>query len=292
MNLTGIRRALGASRRAVRVRMFGNNQPFSVNLRNRRYLAEARKIWRARGERPLSASAGQWARQLGEQGYVQIAPSPEQAALYEGLQQRADRDFATPALCTSPIDGAVRLKDGIGRLPEICDVFTPDIVQAVESYLQSHFKIYWVQVYRTMPSEKAPEKSFLWHVDNCPQEVVKLMVYLTDTWENTGAFRLKPRPLSRSMISRGFWDRAQNVRFEGELKDGATTRVFEGAKGTRILFLNWGCIHRAKHPETSHRDVAVFNLIPSTIPWDEHARKHRAELSLRDEDVCADPARY
>ena len=291
MNLADIRRALGASRRAVRIRVFGNNQPFSVNLRNRRYLADARKVWRARGERLLSANARQWAQQLGEQGYVQIAPSPEQGALYEGLRQRADRAFATPELCSTPIDGAVRLKDGIGQLPEICDVFTPEIVQAVESYLQSYFKIYWVQVYRTLPSLNPPEKSFLWHVDNCPQEVVKLMVYLTDTRENTGAFRLKPRPLSKSLIARGFWDRAQNLRFERELEDAATTTVFEGAKGTRILFLNWGCIHRAKHPEVSHRDVAVFNLIPSTVPWDEHARQHRAELSLRDEDVCADPAR-
>ena len=286
MNLTDIRRALGASRRAMRVRMFGNNQPLSVNLRNRRYLAEAGKAWRA-----PDAPSG-WAQQLAEQGYVQIPPAPEQAGLYETLNRRADRDFNTPALCTTPIDGAVRLKDGIARLPEIVDVFTPDIVQAVESYFRSYFKIYWVQVYRTLPSANPPEKSFLWHVDNCPQEVVKLMVYLTDTRENTGAFRLKPRPLSRSMLARGFWDRAQNVRFERELEDDATTTVFEGGKGTRILFLNWGCIHRAKHPELSHRDVAVFNLIPSTIPWDEHARAHRAELSQRDEDVCTDPARY
>jgi len=286
VNLTDIRRALGASRRAMRVRMFGNNQPLSVNLRNRRYLAEAGKVWRA------GSAPSRWAQQLAEQGYVQIAPDPQQAGLYETLKQRADRDFATPALCTTPIDGAVRLKDGIGRLPEIVDVFTPDIVQAVESYFRSFFKIYWVQIYRTLPSANPPEKSFLWHVDNCPQEVVKLMVYLTDTRENTGAFRLKPRPLSKSLIARGFWDRAQNVRFERELDDASTTTVFEGPKGTRILFLNWGCVHRAKHPEVSHRDVAVFNLIPSTIPWDEHARQHRAELSMRDEDVCADPARY
>lgn len=212
--------------------------------------------------------------------------------LYEGIRQQADRAFATPELCTTPIDGAVRLKDGIGLMPQICEAFTPEIVQTVENYLQAYFKIYWVQVYRTLPTAHAPEKSFLWHVDNCPRETLKLMVYLTDTRENTGAFRLKPRPLSRSLIARGFWDRAQNVRFEQDLEDAASTVVFEGGKGTGILFLNWGCIHRAKHPELSHRDVAVFNLVPSTTPWDEHARQNRAELSSRDEDVCVDPARY
>lgn len=292
MSLTAIRKALGASRRAMRVRAFGNNQPVAVNLRNRRYLAEARRVWRERARVASSAQASERAEQLGREGYVQFAPRPEQAALYEGIRQQADRDFATPELCTTPIDGAVRLKDGIGLMPQITEAFTPEIVQTVESYLQAYFKIYWVQIYRTLPTANAPEKSFLWHVDNCPQETVKLMVYLTDTRENTGAFRLKPRSLSKSLIARGFWDRAQNARFEQELEDAATTTVFEGHKGTGILFLNWGCIHRAKHPELSHRDVAVFNLIPSTIPWHEHARQHCAELSLRDEDVCADPARY
>lgn len=285
----GMRRRLGAVRRAARVRLFGNNQSVAINLRNKLYLARARSAWRAPQLLPGVAEA---AAQLRDQGYVQFAPEPGQSELFRRLNSEAEAAFADPALCTTPIEGAVRLKDGIHTLPEVAVALTPDVVQTVESYFQSYFKAYWLQIYRTMPTARPPEASFLWHVDNCPQEVVKLMVYLTDTRDNTGAFRLKPRPLSRQLIERGFWDRARAQDFAGTLEDRATTTVFEGDKGTRILFLNWGCVHRAKHPEAAHRDVAVFNLLPSTVPWDTHFREHWERLSTRDEDVCPDPARY
>jgi hypothetical protein len=272
------------------MRLFGNNQSAAVNLRNQRFHARARRVWAQAN--PVSPSGSDaMASRLAEQGYLQFAPAGNEA-LFERLKQEADRAFATPAYCTRPIDGAIRLKDGITRLPQIGEVITDEIARTVEGYFQSYFKIYWVQIYRTVPSDKRPEASFLWHLDNCPPQVVKLMVYLTDTYENTGAFRLKPRPLSRDLVRQGFWDRSRLDRFAPVLEDASTTTVFEGAKGTRILFLNWGCVHRAKHPETSHRDVAVFNFVPSLEPWDAHMRRHHAELSLREDDVCPDPARY
>lgn len=291
MILTDIRKTLGASRRALRVRFFGNNQTLSINLRNRRYHARAQRVWAQSGRAPAAFSSAEPATRLASEGYVVLPPASGEP-LFERLKARADEAFATPEFCSRPIDGAIRLKDGIAQLPQICDVITPRIVQTVEAYFRSFFKIYWVQVYRTVPSERQPEASFLWHVDNCPPQVVKLMVYLTDTYEDTGAFRLKPRPLSQDLIRRGFWDRARNERFASLLEDTSTTTVFEGPKGTRILFLNWGCVHRAKHPERSHRDVAVFNFVPSIVPWDEHMRAQRAQLSLREDDVCPDPARY
>jgi hypothetical protein len=289
MILTDIRKTLGASRRALRVRLFGNNQALSINLRNRRYHTKAQRVWA--GSRPAQPAGAEAAERLASEGYAVFAPASAEP-LFESLKARAEEAFAVPEFCTRPIDGAIRLKDSIARLPQICEVITPQIVQAVEAYFRSFFKIYWVQVYRTVPSERMPEASFLWHVDNCPPQVVKLMAYLTDTYEDTGAFRLKPRPLSRELIRRGFWDRSRNERFASQLEEPSTTTVFEGPKGTRILFLNWGCVHRAKHPERSHRDVAVFNFVPSMVPWDEHMRAHKAELSLREDDVCPDPARY
>ncbi len=291
MNLSRIRKVLGAQRRALRLMLFGNNQSAVVNITNRRYHAKARKAWAEDSHKVAAASSREWAGQLERDGYMRFPPPPD-GALLERLSAIADQAFARPEFCTSPIDGAIRLKDGIGKLPEICDVITDDIMRTVESYFQSFFKIYWVQVYRTVPTREPPDASFLWHLDNCPRQVVKLMVYLTDTFESTGAFRLKPRALSAELIRRGFWDRSAKEQFASVLEDDATTTVFEGPKGTRILFLNWGCVHRAKHPQVAHRDVAVFNFVPSLVPWDQHMRRHMAELSLRQDDVCPDPARY
>lgn len=102
--LSDIRRPLGASRRAVRMRLFGNNQPGAINLRNRRYHAQARRIWAARAQR--DGNAAPLASRLATDGYVRIAPAGAEP-LFERLQQRADQAFATPEFCVSPIDGAI-----------------------------------------------------------------------------------------------------------------------------------------------------------------------------------------
>ncbi|MBI3757806.1 MAG: hypothetical protein HY267_07515 [Deltaproteobacteria bacterium] len=273
-----------------RLKLFGNNQPAALNLRHRWYHSKARQFWTKSETPSSSADVLKWATELRREGYVQLEPgvSPE---LLDSLHDQANRAFADPASYISPTAGTLRLKDGIGNMPDIARLFTNDIVQTVENYYGSFFKVYWVQVYRTLPTDMDPDTSFLWHVDNCPPQIVKLMVYLTDTQENTGAFRLKPRPLSTRLLDQGFFDRSKNDRFAHVLNDASTTKIFEGPKGTSILFLNWGCVHRAKHPEIKHRDVAVFFLIPSLTPWDRHLKENVEKLSLR-EDVCPNPALF
>lgn len=290
MSMALVRKTIGASRRALRLKLFGNNLTLAVNLNHKRYQTKAKQVWAKIKTLSRSVNVAQWANELQREGFVQLDPGvkPE---LLEAIQKKCDRLFSEPDAYMRATEGAIRLKDGIGKIPEIAQLFTDDIVQTVENYYASFFKIYWVQVYRTLPSEHEPDTSFLWHVDNCPPQVVKLMVYLTDTQENTGSFRLKPRPLSTQLLDQGFFDRSKNDRFAHILSDMRTTRVFEGPKGTSILFLNWACVHRAKHPEIKHRDVAVFFLTPSLIPWDQHLKTNRETLSLR-EDVCPNPALY
>ncbi len=290
MNLTLVRKPIGAVRRLFRLKLFGNNQTVILNLNHKRYHAKARQLW-ARTRTPSSSPdiLGR-AEELRREGFVQLEPGVDRELL-NSIQNRADHVFATPEFCMRPTEGAIRLKDGIRMIPEVSRFFTDEIVQIVENYYGSFFKIYWVQVYRTLPTDSDPDTSFLWHVDNCPPQVVKLMVYLTDTRENTGSFRLKPRPLSKQLLDQGFWDRSRNDRFAHVLNDANTTRIFEGPKGTSILFLNWACVHRAKHPEVKHRDVAVFFLIPSLVPWDQHLKENVKKLSLR-EDVCPNPALF
>jgi hypothetical protein len=290
MSLVLLRKTIGASRRALRLKLFGNNQPAALNLHHRWYHSKARQFWAKSETHSNSADVLKWATELRREGYVQLDPgvSPE---LLDSLRDQANRAFADPASYISPTAGTLRLKDGIGKMPDIARLFTNDVVQTVENYYGSFFKVYWVQVYRTLPTDKDPDTSFLWHVDNCPPQIVKLMVYLTDTQENTGAFRLKPRPLSTRLLDQGFFDRSKNDRFAHVLNDSNTTKIFEGPKGTSILFLNWGCVHRAKHPEIRHRDVAVFFLVPSLVPWDQHLKENMENLSLR-EDVCPNPALF
>ncbi len=292
MSLVPLRRALGRLRRKVHVRLVGNDVSFTINSKNRKYHAKAQGVWAAAPRPPLSPSVPAWANQLERDGYVQFSPEGAKSAFFEALNAEVERHFAEPASSITPIDGAIRLKDGVNRVSAICDVINSDISQTVEAYFKSHFKVYWAQIYRTVPSPHSPDASFLWHVDNAPPHVMKLMVYLTDTSKESGALRLKPRPFSDQLLGEGFWDRSNAARFSSRLNDESTTKVFEGGKGTAILFLNWACIHRAAHPTVGYRDVVVFDLIPSIEPWNEHLKRNRRHLSQRDSDVCPDPALF
>lgn len=288
MGLSLIRKVMAVTRRTIRLKLFGNNIPVSVNLRHKWFHSRAKQAWTGTQAPSNLANILKWKTALRQDGYVQLEPGINYQLL-DTIQNRVNLAFSTPEFCTSLTEGAVRLRNSIEIIPEISQFITKDIVNVIESYYGSFFKIYWAHIYRTLPTDKDPDTSFLWHVDNCPSQVVKLMVYLTDTRENTGSFRLKPRPLSKQMLDQGFWDRSRNDRFTHILNDTSTTKVFEGPKGTSILFLNWGCVHRAKHPEVLHRDAAVFFLVPSLAPWDQHLRENMEKLSLR-EDVCLNPA--
>ena len=181
-----------------------------------------------------------------------------------------------------------RLVDGIELIPDLVDFIDADMEAVIENYYGSHFKLFAVTCYRTMPTPDKPDSSFLWHLDNCPKQEIKLMVYLDDVVAETGALSVKDKPFSVGLRKEGFFDRRRINQFVGRLDDTASTRVLEGPTGTRLLFENSGCIHKATSPKTGHRDVVTFVIIPSDMPWRPHYARHRNLMSTN-AGICVDP---
>ena len=114
------------------------------------------------------------------------------------------------------------------------------------------------------------------------------MVYLDDVVAETGALSVKDKPFSTGLRKEGFFDRRRINQFVDRLDDLSTTRVLEGPTGTRLLFENGGCIHKATSPKFGHRDVVTFVLIPSDTPWRPHFARSRNLLSTN-AGICVDP---
>lgn len=283
--MRSLRKAAYEARHMVRDAIFKNNQPVAINLRYARYHRDVQRQWKPNGISPDDAAS---ATRFRDDGYLVLPPTPSFDG--NGIKNAADTFFSDPANRYEVMDGASRLIDGIERIPNITDAIDLQMEHILESYYGSHFKIFGIYFYRTVPTPAKPQSSFLWHLDNCPDPEIKLMVYLDDVKEDTGAFRLKDKPLSNAIRAKGFRNRNQIQSAQSDLEETSTTRTIEGAPGTRILFENGKVLHKATSPLREHRDVVTFVIIPSDIPWRAHFARNRHLLSTN-AGACVDPRR-
>ena len=120
--------------------------------------------------------------------------------------------------------------------------------------------------------------SWLWHWDNNPDEVVKIIVYLTDVDDDCGPFEYvvgaNGKPLLKKSTRSGYnnWKKPPNGSripekdVEHEIRRGGKTVRVTGKAGTVVAFNNnvW---HRANIPaEGKHRDIITFRVRPTAKP--------------------------
>jgi len=284
--MPSLRQIASRARTQTRVALFGNNHSFRVNMRYAAYEGEARRCWKAPKATPDQLAA---AHRFKTNGFESLPPPGQMTKeKLQAIRDTVDRRFAEQNNGFVVNYGMYRLVDGIETIPEIVDFIDADLEAVVENYYGSHFKIFAVSFYRTLPTPEKPDSSFLWHLDNCPKQEIKLMVYLDDVVADTGALSVKDKSFSNSLRKEGFFDRRRINRFTDRLVDANTTHVLEGPTGTRLLFENGGCIHKATSPKHGHRDVVTFVLIPSDIPWRPHFARNRNVLSTN-AGICVDP---
>jgi hypothetical protein len=256
-------------------------------LRYASYENAARRSWKARSKATPEQLAA--ADRFKANGFEVLPPptrmTPERL---RAIKDTVDRHFDQQNDGFVINYGTRRLVDGIELIPDLVDFIDADVEAVIENYYGSHFKLFAVTCYRTMPTPDKPDSSFLWHLDNCPKQEIKLMVYLDDVVAETGALSVKDKPFSASLRKEGFFDRRRINQFVGRLDDTSTTRVLEGPTGTRLLFENSGCIHKATSPKVGHRDVVTFVIIPSDMPWRPHFARHRNLMSTNG-GICVDP---
>ncbi len=268
--------------------LFGNRVPWNKNLRYLRYHAECRRKFRQNGG-SIPPSAEEAAAHFRREGYSILHPEYP-PSLLSTIQSRCEEMVRQgQARISSEENWFLQFPESLTRVPEITQLICLEIVSAVEACFGCHFKIYSSEIYRIIPTPDSPRLSGLWHTDNYPPGIYKIMVYLTECSNASGALGLHPKESTRRLLRRGFFDRFQVEPFRKELETGGTR--IEGPAGT-VLFWNSNLIHRANPPLTGHRDVVAFKLLPSSEPWSAHLDRTGARVNYesRSEQTPADPS--
>lgn len=154
--------------------------------------------------------------------------------------------------------------DGLRELGE-------PIVDEIERRIYGSFVLVdRVYVYRSPVSRQTPMRSWLWHYDNHPREMLKVMVYLTDVDEASAPFEYlrdaatgQPVP-GRPLAPTHGTSRVPIADVSRLQAAGARPERVTGPRGTVLLFDD-NVIHRATLAASRHRDVLVLQLRPATF---------------------------
>tara|TARA_R100000664_G_C2738677_1_gene127535 strand:+ start:309 stop:1151 length:843 start_codon:yes stop_codon:yes gene_type:complete len=169
-------------------------------------------------------------------------------------------------------DFATRIKNiwNIDGLESLCDILIPQIESKI---FGSHALVEAVYAYRNSYKDSGERSSWIWHWDNHPKETIKIMIYLTDVSESTGAFEVLQN-------NEGHTVRAETSRIDHETWTSTDSRVPEnflnvlkqqgftpskiiGKTGTICIFDN-NIIHKASIPDPgNYRDAIVLMVRPT-----------------------------
>jgi hypothetical protein len=198
--------------------------------------------------------------------------------LVDRVAAEVDRAFAAPENCQlvreRPAEGshqadviAMQLRDplAVDGLRELSEPLLDEIERAVYGAFTIVDRVY---VYRSPVSHATPRASWLWHFDNHPREMLKVMVYLTDVDEDSAPFEyLRRRDDGRPMYGAPLAPMHHHSRIapgvvDGYLANGHETHRVTGPRGTVIVFDD-NVIHRATLARSAPRDVVVCQLRPA-----------------------------
>ena len=152
------------------------------------------------------------------------------------------------------------------------NIFNHQAVTDLEGYLGCHFRIDTASVYRTHPVEKSTI-SFQWHRDMAPMSQVHFMVYLTPGGDDCGATDFLNLQQTEEAAVQGYHygnleDRTDDIDevFAPLGKTAEVTRP-ELDPGDGLIFSAPRVLHRGWLPKEGFRDVMLFILLPSMVPW-------------------------
>lgn len=156
---------------------------------------------------------------------------------------------------------------------DFLSIFDGSLGNAIETVMGSPFRIEWLQYYRTIPGE--PDKSWLWHIDNDPPFVLKVLLYLTDTTVENGATRVLSQEDTKSMFGKGYFgvfgdERRVDIDVAPDSEQAVEVRA-----GDALLF-SPNQLHKGGEVRSGFRDTLTFLILPSPIGWrDEAVRRGR-----------------
>jgi hypothetical protein len=177
----------------------------------------------------------------------------------------------------------------------LSEVAEPLAAEAERTIFSSFAIIDKIYVYRNLVSKSEDMVSWRWHYDNHPDQIVKVMVYLTDVDEDSGPFEFLRSTATGSAAVIPPWPHAADTwvnprRLQRWKDQGFAPFRCVGPRSTIVLFDN-NVVHKANRAATRHRDVMVMQLRPATF-LAERRMDRRWTGSFEHEDFNSDPNDY
>jgi hypothetical protein len=154
----------------------------------------------------------------------------------------------------------------VAGLEELCQPVIDEVERKVYGSYTIVDKVY---IYRSAVFHGIKRGAWLWHYDNHPPEVLKVMIYLTDVDAETGPFEYlhegkTQRPIMGGPVAPLYGDsRIPEKALKDFLARGFEEYRVIGPRGTMILFDD-NVLHRAAVPSRGYRDVLIFQIRPSS----------------------------
>ena len=185
--------------------------------------------------------------------------------------------------CEDDVRGIVTKINDPLSIPEVIKLGEHFSREMSEKFYGGECAVSRVHPYRNNIVDEREGASWLWHYDNAAPGCIKLMVYLTPTDRETGAFlalrkssgeylRVEPSRISPKKLQRVKWKGARvPKKVINELKsEGYRDFYVEGHPGTFLVFNN-NIIHKATIPQ---RDPARLCLIYIFRPYHKELKYH------------------
>jgi hypothetical protein len=260
---------------------FANSLSLPINLRYKRYLARCQAAYAADGQvRPQGES------ELARSGYeihkgcLPAAQCNEMSAMLTAANERnAPGIFRAPTWNDRHISFS-RPLDIFGD--RFFDVISPSVDEGARRYFGSYYKVQVVHAVRVYPIPEA-QGSFLWHIDDMPQEAVSLFVYLTDTDQYGGTTAFLDREETAALRRKGYTGHVTRQRIDDIAAFGSSIGVPlkpfrpELVRGDGILWQN-NVLHRGILPTRGFRDLLSIMLLPSPRPWRKELEREGFEV--------------
>lgn len=266
-------------RRHLTADHYGNSLPILLNERYRRYNDMCRKTFKPQPNADERAAAA--AEALRRDGFYVI-----ENAIPENLAHRLSERITAKIERTPQHNHQAQtrhlqyvVEPPIGVLgEEVLDLFRGPADHAIRLHLNSFYRLHQVKCYRSIPAEN-PIGAWLWHTDNYPPEVKKIMLYLTDCNPENGVTSFISLEHTAKLQRAGYFGVNHGER-RGDLESyardlGVDIDVkWNSIKAGSAILFEVNTLHRANIPRLGFRDVVTFTLMPSPIAWDvELARR-------------------
>jgi hypothetical protein len=163
---------------------------------------------------------------------------------------------------------SLQLKDAMAveGVRELGEAILPEIERKL---FASYVIVDKVYVYRNLVTRQQEQVSWLWHYDNHPTEVMKVMIYLTDVGPLNAPFEYVRRKDSGEPMQFVPKPLVGNSRVSAEkvgelLANGHEAFKATGPQGTMLIFDD-NVLHRATFAREGRRDALVYQIRPAAF---------------------------